>query len=152
MNTESAIEGGVAGAATLTILHEVVRKFVPDAPRMDELGIQALTKIFKMLHLEVPEHDQLYLLSTTSELATNGLYYAIAGAGSEDNVYVRGALLGGLAGVGAVALPGVLGLDESASSRTMKTKVMTVAWYLIGGIVASAVTKELERRHRKRER
>ena len=152
MNTESAIEGGITGAATLTILHELVRKFVPDAPRMDELGIQALTKIFKKLHLEVPDKDQMYLIATGSELATNGLYYAIAGAGSKDNVWLRGALLGGLAGVSAVALPEALGLDESASSRTLKTKVMTFAWYLLGGIVAAGVTQELDRRQRKSER
>lgn len=152
MNTESAIEGGVTGAATLTILHEIVRKFVPDAPRMDELGMQALTKIFKQLHLDVPDKDQLYLLSTGAELLSNGLYYAIAGAGSEDNVYIRGALLGATAGIGAVTLPGVLGLDERASNRTTKTKVMTIAWYLVGGIVAAAVSKELQRRHNKRLR
>ena len=152
MNTESALEGGVTGAATLTILHEIVRRFSPDAPRMDELGIQALTKIFKKLHLEVPDKEQMYLLSTGAELLSNGLYYAIAGAGSEKNVFLRGALLGATAGVGAVTLPGVMGLDESASSRTTKTKIMTVAWYLLGGIVASAVTEKLNERRQRRDK
>lgn len=146
MNTESALQGGLTGAATLTILHEIVRKFSPDAPRMDELGMQALSKLFKKLHLEVPDKDQLYLLSTGAELLSNGLYYAIAGAGSKDNVYLRGALLGATAGIGAITLPGVMGLDDSASNRTPKTKVMTVAWYLLGGIVASAVTEKLQQR------
>ena len=152
MNTESAMEGGATAAATLTILHEVVRRFNPDAPRMDELGMQALTKIFKKLHMEVPDQDQLYLLASASEMATNSLYYALAGAGSKNNVWLRGALLGALAGIGAVVLPGPLGLDGSASSRTPKTKLMTIAWYLVGGIVAAAVTQELDRRQRKRER
>jgi hypothetical protein len=113
---------------------------------MDELGMQALSKLFKKLHLEVPDKDQLYLLSTGAELLSNGLYYAIAGAGSKDNVYLRGALLGATAGIGAITLPGVMGLDDSASNRTPKTKVMTVAWYLLGGIVASAVTEKLQQR------
>ena len=146
MDTKSAIEGGFTGATTLTILHEIVRQLDADAPRMDELGMQALARVFKKLDLEVPDKDKLYLLSTAVELLSNGLFYTLAGAGNKDNVWLRGSLLGLAAGIGAVVLPGKLGLDESASSRTAKTKLMTIGWYLIGGIVASAVSKRLEER------
>ena len=33
-----ALASGVAGACALTLLHEGVRRAVPDAPRMDVLG------------------------------------------------------------------------------------------------------------------
>jgi hypothetical protein len=148
MKAESAMEGGFSGATTLTILHEIVRKFSPDAPRMDEIGKQGLAKVFDKLKLDVPDNDQLYLLATGLELLTNGLYYSLAGAGNKNNVLAKGALLGLLAGIGAVTLPGKLGLDEHASSRTPKTAVMTVAYYLIGGIIAAAVAKRIEERKR----
>jgi hypothetical protein len=146
MKAESAIEGGFTGATTLTILHELVRKFSPDAPRMDEIGKQGLAKVFDKLKLDVPDNDQLYLLATGLELLSNGLYYSIAGSGSKQNVLLKGAILGLLAGIGAVTLPGKLGLDERASSRTPQTKLMTVAYYLIGGVIASAVAKRIEER------
>lgn len=146
MNTESAIEGGITGATTLTILHEIVRKLDPDAPRMDELGMQALAKGFKKLNLDVPDKDNLYLLTTAFELLSNGLFYTLAGAGNKNNVLLRGTVLGLLAGIGAVVLPSKLGLYEDASNRTPKTKVMTIAWYLIGGVVAAAVAEKLEER------
>ena len=39
-----ALEGGVAGAAALTLLHETIKKTVPNAPRMDLLAMNALSK------------------------------------------------------------------------------------------------------------
>ncbi len=152
MNAESAMEGGIAGATTLTILHEIVRKLDKDAPRMDELGKEALGKLFKKLNLDVPDNDKLQVLSTGVELISNGLFYSLAGAAGKNNVYLRGIFLGFTAGIAAVALPGKLGLDERASNRTDKTKIMTIAWYMIGGVVAAAVTERLEERRRKYNR
>ena len=152
MKIESAMEGGITGATTLTILHEIVRKLDKDAPRMDELGKEALGKLFKKLNLDVPDNDKLQVLSTSVELISNGLFYSLAGAAGKNNVYLRGILLGLTAGIAAVALPGKLGLDERASNRTDKTKIMTIAWYLIGGVVAAAVTERLEERRRKYNR
>lgn len=149
MNAKSAMEGGITGATTLTILHEIVRKFNKDAPRMDELGKEVLSNLFKKLNLDVPDDDKLHLLATGAELISNGLFYSLAGAASRNNVFLRGIFLGLTAGIGAVVLPGKLGLDERASNRTDKTKVMTIAWYMIGGIVAAAVTERLEERRRK---
>jgi hypothetical protein len=149
MKAESALEGGVTGATTLTILHEIVRRLDKNAPRMDEIGKEALGKLFKKLNLDVPDNDRLHLLATGTELLSNGLFYSLAGAGDKENVYVKGALLGLAAGIGAVTLPDKLGLDNRASNRTTQTKWMTVAWYLIGGIVAAAVTAKLEERRNK---
>ena len=41
--------------------------------------------------------------------------------------------------LGAVFLPGPLGLGTKPSARTPQTAAMTVAWYAIGGLVAGAV-------------
>jgi hypothetical protein len=152
MNVETAMEGGITGATTLTILHEIVRKLDKDAPRLDEIGKEALGKLFKKLNLDVPDDDKMRVLATGAELISNGLFYSLVGAAGKNNVYLRGIFLGLTAGIAAVALPGKLGLDESASNRTDKTKILTVAWYVIGGVVAAAVTERLEERRRKYNR
>ena len=146
MNTESAIEGGISGATTLTILHEIVRQLDKNAPRMDEIGMQALTKVFKKINVDVPEKDMLYLLTTVLELITNGVFYSLVGAGNKENVWLRGSVLGLAAGIGAVVLPDKLGLDDRATNRTGETKFLTIVWYLIGGIVAAAVTQKIAER------
>lgn len=148
MNAESAIEGGITGATTLTILHEIVRALDKDAPRMDELGMQAISKLFEMANIQVPDDDKLFFLSTAGELLSNSLFYSLAGAGAKNNVWLRGILLGLAAGIGAVVLPDKLGLNDQASNRTGKTKFMTVTWYLVGGVVAALVTERLEERRK----
>jgi hypothetical protein len=57
-----------------------------------------------------------------------------------------------LAGVGAVVLPGPLGLGRQPTNRARATQVMTVLWYLAGGLAAAAAARRLKpassRRHR----
>jgi hypothetical protein len=72
------------------------------------------------------------------DLALNSLYYSLVGVGDREGAFQRGVLLGLAAGVGAVALPGPLGLGTGPSARTPATQAMTVAWYLVGGLAAAA--------------
>jgi hypothetical protein len=37
-----------------------------------------------------------------------------------------------------------MGLDETTTNLTTRTQVMTIAWYVIGGIVAAAVINAME--------
>src|SRR4051812_15813848 len=62
------------------------------------------------------------------DLLANGVYYSLVGAGGSEGALRRGALLGLLAGLGAVALPAPLGLGSEPSKRTPATQLMTVAW------------------------
>jgi hypothetical protein len=151
MNAESAIEGGITSATTLTILHEIVRMFDKDAPHMQDLGMQAISKLFDKANVTVPDDDKLYFLSMAGELIGNTLFYSLTGAGGKNNVWLRGALLGLSAGIGSVVLPEKLGLSELPSSRTTKTKLMSISYYLLAGIIAALVTEKLEERRRKKE-
>jgi hypothetical protein len=54
--------------------------------------------------------------------------------------------LGTLAGIGAIGLPGKLGLNEQYSNATTKTKLLTVALYLSTGLIAGAVYKFMTRK------
>ena len=143
MNALSSLAGGFAGACALTIIHQSVKEVVPQAPRMDLLGMDALSKVIKSTGHTPPKKNQLYNITLTGDVVSNALYYSLAGIGNEKGAWVRGALLGLGAGLGAVLLPEPLGLKEAPSNRTTETKVMTVALYLIGGLVATAVTKWL---------
>jgi hypothetical protein len=138
-----ALGGGLAGACALTLIHETFRRLDPDAPRMDLLGMQAIDKLTRKAGGTPPDRDVLHPLSLAGDLVSNSLYYSLVGLGSKKTSLVRGALLGLGAGIGAVALPGPLGLDEAPSNRTTATKVMTVAWYLAGGMIAAGVAQLL---------
>ena len=143
MKLSSAIGGGISGAVALTLIHETVRRLRPDAPRMDFLGMEALSKSLKSVDASVPERDSLFKITMAGDLFSNSIYYSLAGMGQKKYAILRGTIIGAAAGLGAVYLPEPLGLNTAPANRTPQTKVMTVALYLIGGIVAGLTSKLL---------
>jgi len=144
----TSLGAGLAGAASLTLLHETIRRVNPDAPRMDLLGMSALARILKNADIKPPQKDNLYRWTMAGDLVSNSLYYSLAGIGNPGNVWLRGAALGLAAGVGAVLLPKPLGLNPSYSNRTLQTQLITTSLYLIGGLVTSAAIRWLATRNK----
>lgn len=145
MKVLKSLLAGFAGAAALNILHESVRRLDPDAPRIDLLGKQALSKSMNRLNLEAPVGNNLYLATLAGDIISNGLYYSAIGAGDSKNIYLKGAIAGVTAGLGAINIPDQIGLDDTPVTKTDKTKILTVAWYVIGGLVTAAVFNRLKK-------
>ncbi len=130
--------GGLAGAAMLNVLHETLRKQVPNAPRMDLLGMQVLEKTLAKKGDRYFRRKKLRRWALMGDLLSNTLYYSWIYSPSRSKSWRKGMLLGTLAGLGAVWLPGPLHLQKSASNRTEQTKWMTIALYLTGALTAAA--------------
>ena len=145
MKLLKSLLAGFAGAAALNILHESVRRLDPDAPRIDLLGEQALSKSINRLNLEVPGGNNLYQATLAGDIISNSLYYSAIGVGEGKNIYLKGALAGITAGLGAISIPDKVGLDDTPVNKTDKTKILTVAWYVIGGLVTAAVFNRLKK-------
>ncbi len=145
MKIVSAIVGGLAGAVAVTLIHEVVKRITSDAPRMDLLGMATVSKVLKFAGKPVPDDDKLFKVTLAGDILSNAIYYSAAVA-SNKKIWTRGSVLGLAAGIGAVVLPKPLGLNAIYSNKTAKTQVLTTSLYLTGGIIASAVTKALEKR------
>jgi len=137
-----AIGSGIAGAAVLTLVHETLRQFVPEAPRMERLGMQALEKLLGQFGQPTTQKpNTLYAQTLAGDLLGNSLYYSIAGASKKP--WATGLLAGLTAGVAAVTLPKQLGLEEENANRTPATTAMTIGLYTLGGIVAAGVASLL---------
>jgi hypothetical protein len=145
MKKLSAIEGGATGALSLTLIHEIVKRLDPKAPRMDLLGMNAISKLLKSVGQDTPEKHKLFVWAMIGDLISNSLYYSLAGLGNKKGVIQRGILLGLGAGLGAVLLPKPLQLNEAPTNRTTKTKAMTIGLYLIGGLVAATIIRHMEK-------
>ena len=138
-----ALCAGLFGACTLTLIHETGRRILSHPPRMDVIGMRAVAKSMRGTHLKPPSRDKLHRLALTGDLLCNSLYYSLVAAGRGKHVGLKGALLGAGAGVAAVALPRPLGLGDQPDGRHPATRLMTVAWYLTGGLAAAAGLKML---------
>jgi hypothetical protein len=145
MKISSAL-GGLAGACALTLLNEGVKKIDKDAPRLDLLGMNAAAKLIKGSGFRMNNTGQLMPASLAGDLVSNSLYYAMANTGDKKATLLRGAMLGLGAGIGAVTLAKPLGLDERATNRSPETKAMTIAWYVVGGLIAAAVMNLIDKK------
>lgn len=151
MKVLTALEGGLAGATALTVLHEATRKLVPKAPRMDLLGMQALSKIKGEVPKTKKQYDGLYTQALVADIITNSLFFSLVGIGKKKGAGLRGGLLGAAAGLTGILLPKPLNLYKGASSRTTTTKILTVALYTLGGVFAAGVMCGLNKLAEKKE-
>lgn len=132
-----AIVSGLAGACAVTLMNETVRRFEEDAPRLDLLGMRALS--------DFTSPEDLRAKAMASDLVINTLFYSIVGASDADHAPLCGAALGLSAGAGALFLPGPMGYGEDTTNRTRKTQVLSVAYYGVAGLVAGMVFRGLKR-------
>ncbi|MFB9993155.1 hypothetical protein ACFFLM_14375 [Deinococcus oregonensis] len=133
---------GLAGAVTVTLLNETVRRRVPHAPRIERIGERALSQSLELLDVTPPRGAALYRWTLLGDLLSNSIYFGLAALGKPDGTWKRGGALGLAAGVGAVVLPQPLGLGRQPGSRQPFTPLLTVAWYLAGGLAAAAVARQ----------
>jgi len=141
-----ALSSGLVGATALTAIHESARKTFADAPRMDVLGERAIAKSMKLVGSQPPREENLHSAALLGDVISNSLYYSLVGLGEPKTAVLRGAILGLAAGIGGVYLPGPLGLGNGPSARTPATKLMTIGWYLAGGVAAGLAYQLMHRR------
>lgn len=137
------ILGGLAGAAVLNIVHQAIAHLGKDAPRMDIIGEEAVTRAFENAEAKPPMGNTLTGLTVAGDLGANTGYYAMIGGANDKDLLLRGAGYGLLAGIGALSLPGPMGLNDEPVTRTTKTKILTVALYLLGGLATALTIKAI---------
>lgn len=130
--------GGLAGAISVTLLHELTRKMFDGAPRLDLLGEQATAKVIRSVKGDAPDEKKLYGPALAGDLAANALYYGFSAANAKHPLRTA-AVLGISAGLGAVSVPDKIGLNGEHTAGTIEKKLITVALYTIGGLVTGAV-------------
>ena len=134
-----ALGSGVAGAIALNLVHETARRIIPHAPRVDVIGTRAIRRPIVAMGYQPPRYKNLHKAALAGDLMSNAAYYALVGAGDRKHLWQRGALLGLLGGLGAAFLPPLLGLGNQPHRKAPFTQIMTVTWYLLGGLAAAAV-------------
>jgi hypothetical protein len=130
---------GLVGALSLTGIHEAGRRLHSDAPRMDIVAERALVRLFRTIGLRPPRGKRLYAAALAGDLLSNAGFYTALLAGATRRPWTRSILGGTLAGVGALALPRMLGLARRRRVRYAATQAMTVGLYVLGGLAAAAV-------------
>ena len=140
MNITRALTSGAVGALTVTALNEGIRRIYPHAPRMEVIGMRAVAAALRGVDINPPTSSTLYYVTLVGDLLGNTLYYSLAGNGRQSS-WSRGIGLGLAAGIGGAFLPQPLGLGSQPRQRFPITHLLTIAWYLAGGIAATAAAR-----------
>src|SRR5688500_11874593 len=94
MNRMKNLFGGIIGAVTLTVLHELYRRIDPLAPRVDLVAEEALTKAVEATGHSAPTANRLYVATLAGDIISNSIYFALIGQGRNQNLLLRGAGFG----------------------------------------------------------
>jgi hypothetical protein len=143
MNLIKSMIGGLAGAVALNLLHETIKHLDHEAPRVDLIGEEALQKGMIALGAKPFSGNRLYAATLVGDLISNTCYYSLIGTGKRKYLVIHGFLHGAAAGIGALKLTKPMGLSDAPVTRTIKTKVLTVAYYTLGGIIAAITMQAL---------
>jgi hypothetical protein len=147
MKAITALAGGLTGAVTLNLIHELYRQVDQDAPKVHLIGEEALVKILKATNLPLPKNEkELYQWTLAGDVTSNAIYYSLIAASKRKNLIRNGLILGFAAGLGAVFMPAKMGLNDAPTTRTTETKLLTVLWYTLGGLTAGSVMKFLRKK------
>ena len=140
------ILSGIIGAIMLNLVHQLGKKVDKDAPRIDQIGQEALSKSIRSVGYDPPRGNKLFAATLVGDLVANSIYYGLIGKGRKENLLLRGIVYGAVAGIGALTLTKPMGLDGQPVNKTAKTKIMTIGWYVLGGVVTVFAHKLINRR------
>jgi hypothetical protein len=145
MKVVSSVAGGLAGALSVRLMQELLRRIDPSAPRIDLLRKQAALKIADKINGKPVDVKNVNRFSAAGDIIGNTLYFSLTAAAGKKAVPV-GSLLGLGMGAGALTLPAKLGLNSYFVGGTRKRKFMTMGMYLLGGLVAASVSRCLRKK------
>ena len=141
----NAFVAGTTGAATLTLAHEALRQLVTHPPRMDLLGMSALSRMLRSFGIRPPRGQKLRGYTLLADIVANAIYFAPIAASRRFTIR-RGAMLGGIAGLGAVVLTPMLGLPKRHRGTDARGQLLTIGLYVAGGIAAAGMSALLHKR------
>ncbi|CAM3444505.1 hypothetical protein [Sphingobacterium prati] len=138
--------GGLIGAVVLNVIHSAAKRFDPKAPEIDQVGEEAMQKSVRAAGFEPLKGNALVAATFGADVASNAMLYTMIGYGGGKHLLLRGALLGTAVGLATLTIPEQAGLDAKPIKKTPRTKIMTVAWYVIGGMAAGLAIKAMRKK------
>ena len=141
MNLATAIEGGLTGVSTITLLQEAISKIDPKTPPQSLLGKPGLLRKIKRKTKKGKNPTKLYIRLGT-ELLSGAAYYGLTAIGKKKNAVLRGALLGLGAGAATVWLKSANNDEAEESDDSLRSRILTVALYTSAGMLAGYAVKK----------
>lgn len=123
---------GFGGAIALNILHSIVKNNFNDTPDFKVVGEEAIDKSLEKANLRISDQEKLYNATVAGDIVGNTLYYTFT-------PFKLNTLVGALGGLGAMALPKQIGVDNKPIAGNDRKKMITMGYYVFGALVAGGI-------------
>ncbi len=161
MKLASAIEGGLAGATTISLLGETLRKIDGRPAGSNGFNGKKLKKRFKKARSKKPLQASKQYIRLAGDLLGSTAFLGLSSLGKRKHAMLRGAILGTAAGLGAVLLndnqkEGNKANGHEGYPSTMQAtdailqKAMEVGMFTLGGIIAGRLLKGSGKKKKKK--
>jgi hypothetical protein len=160
MKLSSAIEGGLAGATTISLLGQTLRKINGDSSHVNVFNGKNLKKRFKKAKSKKPLKATKQFIGLAGDLLGSTAFLGLKPLNKRKNAVLRGALLGTAAGLGSVLLDGHRGNKEtfhgenghSLTPRTNDslTRALEVGLYAVGGMIAGKLVQRVGKKRKRK--
>lgn len=163
MKLAQAIEGGLAGATTISLLTNTLRKIDGSATQGTLFDGRNLQKRFKKARSKKPGKAAKQYIRLAGDVLESAAFLGLTSLGKRKHAMLRGAILGTIAGLGAEFMheakedkdksSDVLLEDEQktvAPKEDLLKKAARVGLYTAGGLVAGKVIQLAGKKKRKK--
>lgn len=161
MKLAQAIEGGLAGATTISLLTNTLRKIDGNTARATLFDGRNLQKRFKKAKSKKSSKAAKQYIRLAGDVLESAAFLGLSSLGKRKHAVLRGALLGTVAGLGSEFLH-MAEKDKSANAlpedeqkpvlarNELLKKAMRVGLYTIGGVVAGKVIQLTSKKKKKK--
>lgn len=160
MKLKSAIETGLAGATTISLLGETLRRIDGQNSHPNSMHKKSLEKRFKKASSKKPLKASKQVIGLAGDLLGNASLLGLGKLTKKKNAVLRGALLGTAAGLGVVWLNsggnskgGVNGHKGYPYTKTatdpLLAKALEVGLFALGGAIAGKLVKGEKKKKKK---
>ncbi len=139
---------GLAGSLALTGVHQVFKKYMKDAPNLDQVGEKAVETSLEKVNIEPTDEEQVYAAAMGGKILSNALLFSTLATSTNTSQIISKTLGTGLLGAaGTIGLADQL-LGNNKATDTDQKKWMTTGYYLLGAIVSIGVYNLLEKKNK----
>lgn len=157
MKLANAIEGGLAGASTLTLLQQTLHKKRAGQSPVP-LHKSGLIKEFRKAGKKKKGSPKLYI-KLAGELLANAATFGLTAIGKKRNAVLRGALLGAGAGLGVAFLQDAESnegvnhpmLTSEEKRKALHDQLFTIGLYTAGGALAGYAVRQWSGKKKKKK-
>ena len=149
MKAAQILESGLAGAATLTLLSETRNKINSNSPNTNLFHRKGIVRHLKKGMRKKGFKAVKMYVSVAAELLSIAGALGISGLGKKKNAVLQGGLAGALTGT-AVAFLQNVPENESDNNELWRKRLVTIALYILGGLVAGKVVQAMNKKKKKK--